>query len=131
MNLGSLTDVQMGYPFRGPRFEHDPIGGVTVIQMKDIDDTNLLHPETANKVCYPTAKPTTCLDRATSSSGRGGGATAPPWCGDGIGAAVLAAPMLLIRPTAVLPAYLCWFLNAPATQAQLASLGSRHLRPND
>jgi restriction endonuclease S subunit len=36
---------------------------------------------------------------------------------------VLAAPMLLIRPTteAVDPAYLQWIINHPATQADLAS----------
>lgn len=123
MILGSLTDVQMGYPFRA-RFEHDPIGDVTVIQMKDIDDTNLLHPETANKVCLPKGKAHHMLkpgDLVFRSRGRSNGTAL---VGDGIGAAVLAAPMLLIRPTAVLPAYLCWFLNAPATQAQLASLAA-------
>ena len=30
--------------------------------------------------------------------------------------------MLLIRPHRVLPEYLCWYINAPATQAQLAAL---------
>ena len=37
-------------------------------------------------------------------------------------AEVLAAPMLLIRPHGVLPEYLSWYLNAPATQAQLAAM---------
>ena len=30
--------------------------------------------------------------------------------------------MLLIRPHGVLPEYLCWYINAPATQAQLGAL---------
>ena len=30
--------------------------------------------------------------------------------------------MLLIRPRGVVPAYLMWFINLPATQAALASL---------
>lgn len=42
--------------------------------------------------------------------------------GADIGRAVLAAPMLLIRPNTELvePAYLQWFINHPATQAALA-----------
>jgi restriction endonuclease S subunit len=38
-----------------------------------------------------------------------------------IGPAVLAAPMLLIRPVDVLPAYLLWYINLPAIQAALAA----------
>lgn len=38
-----------------------------------------------------------------------------------VGSAVLAAPMLLIRPINVLPGYLLWFINLPATQAALAA----------
>ncbi len=38
-----------------------------------------------------------------------------------MGSAVLAAPMLLIRPVAVLPAYLLWYINLPAIQAVLAA----------
>lgn len=30
--------------------------------------------------------------------------------------------MLLVRPHGVLPEYLCWYINAPATQAGLAAL---------
>ncbi len=123
MNLGRLTEVQTGYPFRA-RFEHDPNGDVTVIQMKDIDDSNLLHPEVTNKVTLPKGKDHHMLrpgDLVFRSRGRSNGAAL---VGDGIGAAVLAAPMLLIRPIAVLPAYLCWFINAPSTQAQLASMSA-------
>ncbi|MBK7767536.1 MAG: hypothetical protein IPI44_16500 [Sulfuritalea sp.] len=38
-----------------------------------------------------------------------------------IGPAVLAAPMLLIRPGEVLPAYLLWYINLPTVQATLAA----------
>ena len=38
-----------------------------------------------------------------------------------LGLAVLAAPMLLIRPVDVLPAYLLWYINLPTTQAALAA----------
>lgn len=121
MTLGELAEIQMGYPFRS-RLEHDPRGDVAVIQMKDIDDTNLLHAEKAITVTLPKGKTHHLLragDLLFRSRGRSNGAAL---VAKGIGPAVLSAPMLLIRPHNVLPAYLCWFINAPATQAQLAAL---------
>lgn len=121
MNLGELAEVQMGYPFRS-RVEHDPQGDVAVIQMKDIDDANLLHAEETIRVALPKGKTHHLLragDLLFRSRGRSNGAAV---VAEGIGPAVLAAPMLLIRPHDVLPEYLCWYINAPATQAQLAGL---------
>jgi Type I restriction modification DNA specificity domain len=121
MKLGKLAEIQMGYPFRS-RLEHDPKGTVAVIQMKDIDDANLLHAGKAVKVALPTGKTHHLLragDLLFRSRGRSNGAALVL---DGIGPAVLSAPMLLIRPHDVLPAYLCWYINAPTTQAQLAAL---------
>ncbi len=121
MRLDDLADIQMGYPFRS-RLEHDPQGDVAVIQMKDIDDANLLHTEHVVRVRLPKGKAHHLLragDLLFRSRGRSNGAVQVL---EGIGPAVLAAPMLLIRPGKVLPAYLCWYINAPATQAQLAAL---------
>lgn len=121
MTIGELAEVQMGYPFR-TRLEHDPQGDVAVIQMKDIDDANLLHADQAIKVTLPRGKGHHLLragDLLFRSRGRSNGAAEVL---DGIGPAVLSAPMLLIRPHGVLPAYLCWFINAPATQDQLAAM---------
>jgi len=122
MNLGELAEVQMGYPFRS-RLEHDPQGDVAVLQMKDIDDANLLHTAGAIRVTLPKGKTRRHLLRAGDllfrSRGRSNGAALVE---EGIDLAVLAAPMLLIRPHKVLPAYLCWYINLPTTQAQLSTL---------
>jgi Type I restriction modification DNA specificity domain len=121
MNLGELAEIQMGYPFRS-RLEHDPQGDVAVIQMKDIDDANLLHTEEAIRVALPKGKTHHLLragDLLFRSRGRSNGVAQVM---EGLGSAVLSAPMLLIRPHGALPAYLCWYINAPATQAQLAAL---------
>lgn len=121
MILGKLAEVQMGYPFRS-RLEHDPEGNVAVIQMKDIDETNLLHAEEAIRVALPKGKTHHLLragDLLFRSRGRSNGAAQVP---EDIGPAVLSAPMLLIRPHGVLPDYLCWYINAPATQAQLTAM---------
>lgn len=121
MTLGDLAEVQMGYPFRS-RLEHDPLGDVAVIQMKDIDDTNLLHTEEAIRVALPSGKSHHMLragDLLFRSRGRSNGTAQVQ---EGVGAAVLSAPMLLIRPHGVLPAYLCWYINTPATQTLLSAL---------
>ena len=97
MKLGDLADVKMGYPFRS-RLEHDPQGDVAVIQMKDIDDANLLHAEEAIRVTLPKGKTHHLLragDLLFRSRGRSNGAAQVL---EGIGPAVLSAPMLLIRP---------------------------------
>lgn len=122
MLLGDLAEVQMGYPFRS-RVEHDPDGDVAVIQMKDIDDANLLHVEQAIRVSLPARGKAQHLlrpgDLLFRSRGRSNGAAR---VGEGLGAAVLVAPMLRIRALGVLPEFLCWYLNAPTTQAQLAAM---------
>lgn len=121
MILSDLAEVQMGYPFRS-RVEHDPRGTVAVVQMKDMDDAGLLHADGAIRVVLPPGKDHHLLrpgDLLFRSRGRSNGAAL---VAEGIGVSVLAAPMLLIRPHKVLPAYLCWYLNAPATQAQLSAL---------
>jgi len=121
MNLGDLAEVQMGYAFRS-RLEHDAQGDVAVIQMKDIDDANQPHPEDAIRVALPKGKTHHLLragDLLFRSRGRSNGVAQVL---EGIGPAVLSAPMLLIRPHGVLPEYLYWYINTPATQAQLSAL---------
>lgn len=121
MQIGDVAEVQMGYPFRS-RVEHDPKGTVAVVQMKDMDDANRVHVDRAIRVELPQGKDRHLLragDLLFRSRGRSNGAAL---VAEGIGPSVLAAPMLLIRPHKVLPAYLCWYLNAPVTQDQLSAL---------
>ncbi|QXP87475.1 restriction endonuclease subunit S [Methylococcus capsulatus] len=122
MTLATIAEVRMGYSFRS-RLEADAQGDVAVIQMKDIDDANLLHPEGLVRVQMPDLK-----DRHLVQAGdllfRSRGATnSAALVGGGLGRAVLAAPMLLLRPKTevVEPAYLQWFINHPSTQATLAA----------
>lgn len=119
--LATIAEVRMGYSFRS-RLETHAEGDVAVIQMKDIDDANLLHPERLVRVQMPDLK-----DRHLVQAGdllfRSRGVTnSAALVGGSLGRAVLAAPMLLIRPQTevVEPAYLQWFINHPSTQATLA-----------
>jgi len=121
MRLAEIADVRMGYPFRS-RVEHDPAGDVAVIQMKDIDDANLLHAEDAIRVSLPEGKGHHLIHEGDLVFRSRGRSNSVALVAVDIGEAVLAAPMLLIRPRKVLPAYLHWFINLPATQASLAAL---------
>lgn len=119
--LVELAQIQMGYPFRS-RLERDPAGEVAAIQMKDIDVANLVHVEGAIRVSLPRGTSHHLLrpgDLLFRSRGQSNGVAQ---VSEGIGTAVVAAPMLRIRPHSVLPEYLCWFLNTPLAQSQLAAV---------
>lgn len=118
--LGQVASIRMGYPFRS-RLEHDATGSLAVVQMKDIDDANFLHVEDAIRVDLTDIKEHHLIrlgDLLFRSRGR---TNSVALVSADIGPAVLAAPMLLIRPVEVLPAYLLWYINLPAVQAELAA----------
>lgn len=118
--LGQVANIRMGFPFRS-RLEHDAKGTVAVIQMKDIDDASLLHVENAVRVDLAIPSGHHLVregDLVFRSRGR---TNSVALVSADIGPAVLAAPMLLIRPVDVLPAYLVWCINLPVTQSALAA----------
>ncbi|MBW6455705.1 MAG: restriction endonuclease subunit S [Trueperaceae bacterium] len=116
-----MADIRMGYSFRS-RLEHDLHGDVTVIQMRDIDHGGLINAEGALRIAQPVANARHLLrvgDLLFRSRGRSYGAVL---MATDIGAAVVSAPMLLVRPHAVLPEYLLWYLNSRAAEAQLTAV---------
>lgn len=119
--LTDIAEVRMGYSFRS-RLETDAEGDVAVIQMKDIDDANLFHPEGLARIQMPDMKDRHLVQEGDLLFRSRGMTNSAALVGGGLGRAVLAAPMLLIRPKTeiVEPAYLQWFINHPATQAVLA-----------
>ncbi|MCS6915926.1 MAG: restriction endonuclease subunit S [Myxococcota bacterium] len=119
--LIDIAEVRMGYSFRS-RLEADAGGDVAVIQMKDIDDANLLHTESLTRIQMPDLKDRHLVQEGDLLFRSRGVTNSAALVGGDIGRAVLAAPMLLIRPKTeiVEPAYLQWFINHPSTQATLA-----------
>lgn len=110
----------MGYPFRS-RLEHEAQGAVVVLQMKDIDESGSLDFSDAVQVSLPDAGSHYQLksgDLVFRSRGR---TNSVALVSEVPGPAVLAAPMLWIRPVAVMPEYLAWYINLPGVQAALAS----------
>ena len=97
------------------------MGTIAVVQMKDIDDASALHVEDAVRVELADFREHHLIrpgDLVFRSRGR---TNSVALVSADIGPAILAAPMLLIRPVDVLPAYLLWYINLPATQATLAA----------
>ncbi len=117
--LDSLAEVKAGYAFRA-RLEHDPEGEVAIIQMKDVEGFDLRAAPAALRCTAPE------LGRHHLRGGdlvfRSRGRTNTcALVDEGLGPAVLAAPLVLIRSHEVLPAYLRWYINSADSQARLAS----------
>lgn len=95
--LAAIAEVRMGYSFRS-RLETDTAGDVAVIQMKDIDDADLLHPEGLVRIHLPDLKDRHLVQEGDLLFRSRGVTNSVALVGGGLGRAVLAAPMLLIRP---------------------------------
>lgn len=121
MKLKQLADITMGHSFRS-RLERVDGGNLSVIQMKDLTEDNRLDVDGMAQVELADAKlrQYVALNDIVFRS-RGQTNTAVLIEQD-VGDAVVAAPLLRIRPSeTVLPAYLAWFINLPTSQGWLAS----------
>ena len=121
--LSDVADIRLGYPFR-TRIEAIPNGTMAVAQMKDIDESDLLHVESMVKTDVDDARGLHQLqvgDLIFKSRGMRNTAAlvAAP-----LANSVIAAPLMLIRirANAITPAYLQWYLNHPATQKRMAMM---------
>ncbi len=111
----------MGHAFRS-RLEAVPDGNVAVIQMKDLTDDNHLDPVALARIEFGEARPRQFVHLGDIVFRSRGQTHTAALIDQDPGPAIIAAPLLRIRPReSVLPAYLAWFINLPATQARLAS----------
>jgi len=122
VKLNSIATVQMGLSFRS-RLEPDSDGNVSVIQMKDLTEDNRLDNQDLVLIDMKAPKEhhrVEANDLAFRSRGQTN--TAALIVSD-VESAVIAAPLLRIRVNkeTILPAYLCWFINQPSSQAALQS----------
>lgn len=122
IRLAEVAEIRMGYTFRS-RLEPEMGGDVAVIQMKDIDDSNLLHPENLVRIQMPELKDKHLVQEGDLMFKSRGVSNAASLVAGNLGRTVLAAPMMLIRPDAnkVDAAYLQWFINQPSTQNILST----------
>lgn len=120
--LSKLASVQAGCSFRS-RLEPDSNGNVSVIQMKDLTEDNRLNAQELVQVAMQDLKERHIVkinDLAFRSRGQTNTAAL---IDQELSNAVIAAPLLRIRvkSDSVIPAYLCWFINQPSSQAVLQS----------
>ncbi len=121
IKLGQLADITMGYAFRS-RLEAAPDGSLAVIQMKDLTDDNRLDSVALTRIEFAEVKPRQLVAPGDIIFRSRGQTHTAALVDQDPGPAIIAAPLLRIRPReGILPAYLAWFINRPATQARLAS----------
>ena len=121
--LGEIAEIRLGVAFRF-RLEHDASGDVAILQMKDISESTEPSYATAIRGVLPNAKEDLLLregDLVFRSRGRSNGAAL---VGARAPRAILAAPLLLIRPVRIQPDFLYWYMNSDHAQAQLASVAA-------
>lgn len=122
IKLKNLASVQMGHSFR-TRLEPDPDGNISVIQMKDLTEDNQLNDQELVQIHMQDLKEhhrVKTNDLAFRSRGQ---INTAALIEQALSDAVIAAPLLRIRveSKSVMPAYLCWFINQPPSQAALHS----------
>lgn len=122
MRLSEVAEVRTGYTFR-EKLHEDRDGDLAVIQMKDIDDSNLLHFEALVRVRMPNLSDRHVVRKGDVLFRSRGSSYGTAVVTEDLGRAVLSAPMLIIRPSTYVvdPGYLQWFINHPETQAELAN----------
>lgn len=122
VKLKKIASVQTGHSFRS-RLEPDPDGNVSVIQMKDLTEDNRLDDQELVQIDMQRLKVHHRVAKNDLAFRSRGQTNTAALLDVGLDAAVLAAPLLRIRVKndAVIPAYLCWFINQASSQSALLS----------
>lgn len=122
IKLKKLASVQMGHSFRS-KLEPDPAGNISVIQMKDLTEDNRLNAQELVQIDMQGLKERHRVKKNDLAFRSRGQTNTAALIDQELSDAVIAAPLLRIRveSDSVIPAYLCWFINQPSSQAVLQS----------
>lgn len=123
--LKDIAEIFPGYAFR-ERVGAFPAGDTAVVQMKNIDSTDNLQLDDVPRVSIPDLNERQLLRQGDLLLRARGLFHTAAVVTQGIERAIAAAPLMIIRlksPHAQ-PAYLRWFLNQQATQAELVRLAA-------
>lgn len=118
-----LAAVQMGYSFRS-RLETSKDGEIAVIQMKDLQDDNIVSCNNLVKIDLNDIKKHHIVQKGDLVFRSRGLLATSAILNEDPGKAVLAAPLLRIRvtkPEKVLPEYLNWYISQRDAQIYLTS----------
>ena len=122
VKLRIIASVQTGHSFRS-RLELDPDGNISVIQMKDLTEDNRLDDQELAQVDIKDLKAHHRVEKNDIAFRSRGQTNTAALIDLNLKNAVIAAPLLRIRveSESIMPAYLCWFINQPASQSALQS----------
>ncbi len=122
INLKEIASVWTGHSFRS-KLEPDPDGNVSVIQMKDLTEDNLLNTKDLVQIAMQDLKERHIVKTNDLAFRSRGQTNTAALIDKKLKDAVIAAPLLRIRvkSDSVMPEYLCWFINQPTSQAALQS----------
>lgn len=121
--LHELATVQMGYSFRS-RLETSEVGGLAVIQMKDLQDNNTVTCDNLVRIDMESMKGHHLVKRGDLLFRARGSLNTTAILLDDPGKAVVSAPLLRIRvkkPDKILPEYLNWYISQRDAQIFLTS----------
>ncbi len=119
--LKSIASVQMGHSFR-TKLDPDQSGNVAIIQMKDLTEDNRLNHGELVVIDMKELKEKHRVEMKDIAFRSRGLTNTAALIDAELENAVIAAPLLRIRvenKREIDPAYLCWFINQPASQAAL------------
>lgn len=122
--LIDLASIHLGYSFRS-RIINEKEGSISVIQMKDVSEKNILSNQSQNfsKILSDDIKEHHLVQRNDIIFRSRGTSTTAAIISEDIGVATVAAPLLKIRVASdqIIPEYLCWYINNRLSQAFFAS----------
>ena len=122
LQLKNIAAVSSGVTFRS-RIEASTSGNVRVIQMKDLGEDNLVHLDQTICVNLPKPKPNQLTQIGDIIFRSRGQTNTAAILNEEIQNAIIAAPLLRVRPNKkkVASKYLLWWINQPSSQNYLAS----------
>ena len=122
MKLKNVADIISGITFRS-RIEVTPKGNIQVIQMKDLGDDNYVDVQNCLSINYPAPKFNQLAMIGDIIFRSRGQTNTAALLSEKIDNMVVAAPLFRIRPNKekVIPEYLLWWINQPASQIFLNS----------
>lgn len=117
--LKKIADIRSGYTFRG-KAKEQPGSGIRMLQIKDVRESTVIQTESLLEIEWPGRSNMPTIEKheiAIVARGTANNAALME-----SNATVVPSNQLLVlsvKSNAIVPEYLCWWLNRPSTQAVL------------
>lgn len=123
LKLREICGVQMGYSFRSRLERSVSTNCINVIQMKDISESGRLIKEDLFCVELKDLKPQYLINKGDVIFKSRGNLNTAALVSEDLGETIAASPLMVLKVKGknILPDYLAWCINQPASQKQLES----------